>query len=365
MNKVLVIDDETYVREMVRLALQQRGFEVIEADSGARGIELARTELPDLILCDVNMQGVDGYHTLSSLRDDPATASTPFIFITGVADHAGMRHGMELGADDYLPKPFSLEVLYAAVETRLKKAHVLRREAETKLTRLRDNISLMLPHELRTPLNGILAYGEFLASDAATLPTAEISEMGQGIYDSGKRLERLIENFLIYAQIELIGVDLQKVALLRQKCTEHPAPLLERHARAQSQLARREADLDLDLADKPMPVSEDYLAKIVSELVQNAFKFSKPGTRVQVTLASLPDAISLSVTDHGLGLSPEQATQVGAYMQFDRKLQEQQGLGLGLAIAKRLTELHGGTLRIQTKKDAGTTVVVKIPHFSK
>ena len=365
MNKVLVIDDETEVREMVRLALQQRGFDVIEADNGAKGLELARTELPDLVLCDVNMQGVDGYHTLSSLRDDPTTASTPFIFITGVADNAGMRYGMELGADDYLPKPFSLATLYAAVESRLKKAQTLRQEAEKKLTSLRDNISLMLPHELRTPLNGIIAYGEILASDAATIPTAEISEMGQGIYDSGKRLEKLIENFLIYAQIELLGVDPQKVSLLRQKRTEHPAPLLERHARAQAQLARREPDLVLDLVDQPVPVSEDYLTKIATELVQNAFKFSKPGTRVQVTLASFPDAISLTVTDHGRGLSPEQITQVGAYMQFDRKLQEQQGLGLGLAIVKRLTELHGGTLRIQSQNDVGTTVVIKIPHTAK
>ena len=82
--------------------------------------------------------------------------------MTGLADHAGMRHGMELGADDYLPKPFTIEALYAAVEARLKKFQAVRQEAEKKLADLRDNISLMLPHELRTPLNGILAYGEIL-----------------------------------------------------------------------------------------------------------------------------------------------------------------------------------------------------------
>ena len=139
--------------------------------------------------------------------------------MTGLADNAGMRHGMELGADDYLPKPFTIEALYAAVEARLKKAQALRQEAEKKLADLRDNISLMLPHELRTPLNGILAYGEILAAEAGTLPATEIAEMGQVIYDSGKRLERLIENFLIYAQIELLGADPQKIGALRQKQT--------------------------------------------------------------------------------------------------------------------------------------------------
>src|SRR5215475_7014571 len=184
MKKILVIDDEEWLREMVHLALSQKGFDVIEAGNGAMGIEVARKELPDLILCDVNMEKINNYLTLSSLRNEPATASIPFILMTGLADNAGMRHGMELGADDYLPKPFSIDALYAAVDARLKKAQVVRQEAERKLSDLRDNISLMLPHELRTPLNGILAYGEILKADAATLPPTEVAEMGQVICES-------------------------------------------------------------------------------------------------------------------------------------------------------------------------------------
>src|SRR5438552_10050496 len=114
------------------------------------------------------MEKMDGYRTLSAMRSEPATASIPFILMTGLADNAGMRHGMELGADDYLPKPFTIDALYGAVDARLKKAHALSQVAEKKLADLRDNISLMLPHELRTPLNGILAYGEILASEAGT-----------------------------------------------------------------------------------------------------------------------------------------------------------------------------------------------------
>src|SRR6478752_7593794 len=177
---------------MVHLALTQKGYDVIEAGNGSIGIEVAQKELPDLILCDVNMEKVDGYSTLSSLRNEPTTASIPFILMTGLADNAGMRHGMELGADDYLPKPFTIDALYAAVEARLKKAQTFREEAEKKLSDLRDNISLMLPKE-------------------------EIAEMGQVIHTSGKRLERLIENFLIYAQIELLSTDPQKIQALRKR----------------------------------------------------------------------------------------------------------------------------------------------------
>ncbi len=229
MKKILVIDDEEWLREMIRLALKQKGFDVIEAANGADGIERARKELPDLILCDINMEKVDGYLTLASLRNEAPTAAIPFILMTGLADNAGMRHGMELGADDYLPKPFTTDALYAAVDARLKKAQTVRDEAERKLASLRDNISLMLPHELRTPLNGILAYGEMLATDTATLKAAEVAEMGHVIHQSGRRLERLIENFLIYAQLELVASDPKNINALRIGQTEHPAPLIEKH----------------------------------------------------------------------------------------------------------------------------------------
>jgi signal transduction histidine kinase len=361
MKKILVIDDEEWLREMVQLALTQRGYEVVEASNGAKGIEIARKELPDLVLCDVNMGKLDGYGTLSSLRNDATTASIPFILMTGLADNAGMRHGMELGADDYLAKPFTIDALYAAVEARLKKVQAVREQAEKKLTDLRDNISLMLPHELRTPLNGILAYGEILASDAASLPAKEVAEMGQVIYESGKRLEHLIENFLIYAQLELLGSDPQKINLLRSKHTASAGGLVERVAREQAELVKRPQDLDLQVSQVALPMSEDYLAKIVGELVQNAFKFSSAGTRVQVMLTESGANATLTVTDQGRGFETEHIAKIGAYMQFDRKMQEQQGLGLGLGIAKRLSELHGGTLTIQSERGLETRVTVKLP----
>ncbi len=361
MKKILVIDDEEWLREMMLLALRQRGFEVIEAENGEKGIEVARKEIPDLILCDVNMDKVDGYLTLSSLRSEPVTASIPFILMTGLADQAGMRHGMELGADDYLPKPFTIEALYAAVDARLKKAKTVREEAERKLADLRDNISMMLPHELRTPLNGILAYGEILVADAETISPKDIAEMGQVIHDSGKRLERLIENFLIYAQLELLNSDPQYLQTLLRKQTLQPVSLIEQHSREQAALARRPQDLKMEIANVPMPISDEYLAKVVEELVQNAFKFSSANSPVHVKLAEADNSVSLSVSDVGRGFSTEHITKVGAYMQFDRKLHEQQGLGLGLTIVRRLTELHGGTLTIQSEKGAGTVVTVKFP----
>jgi two-component system, sensor histidine kinase and response regulator len=361
MKKILVIDDEPWLREMVHVALQERGFAVVEAEHGAKGIDLARKEMPDLILCDVNMQNIDGYGTLSSLRDDSTTTSIPFILMTGLADHAGMRHGMELGADDYLPKPFTIEGLYAAVDARLRKAHALQQHAEKKLADLRENISLMLPHELRTPLNGILSFGELLATSASTFTPDAIAQMGRDIFDSARRLEHLVENFLIYAQIELLARDPKKLEPLRHKQTICPEELIRAQSLAQAAAAGREADLELDLTGVAVAASEEYLARIASELVQNAFKFSPPGTKVRVSLAPVRDSIVLTVRDTGRGFSTEQIARVGAYMQFDRRVHEQQGQGLGLAIAKRLVEIHGGSLSIHSEPGESTTVTAVLP----
>jgi len=361
MKKILVIDDEEWLREMIQFALRQKGFEVLEAANGTDGIELARKELPDLILCDINMGKVDGYLTLSSLRNEASTVAIPFILMTGLADNAGMRHGMELGADDYLPKPFTSEGLYAAVEARLKKAQTIRDEAERKLAHLRDNISLIMPHEMRTPLNGIISNAELLAHSAATLKPEDVAEIGQEIHSSSERLARLIENILIYAQLELLATDPKNVNALRAVRIPHPRELVTSRSTAQATQASRLPDLSFELADLPVPIAGEYFSKVTDELLQNAFKFSEAGTPVCVRLAEAHNTIIFSVSDKGRGFTAEQVTRIGAYMQFDRKLHEQQGLGLGLTIAKRLVELHGGTFSIVSDKESGTEITAKFP----
>src|SRR2546427_158756 len=120
MQKILIIDDDDLFRDRVQTVLRVRGFATEMAANGTEGIQRAQTLLPDLIISDVNMDQGDGYTVLRALREDPATAAIPFILMTGMEDPEGMRRGMELGADDYLHKPFAPDALLAAVDARLK-----------------------------------------------------------------------------------------------------------------------------------------------------------------------------------------------------------------------------------------------------
>jgi signal transduction histidine kinase len=362
MSKILVIDDEASLRKMIHRALEQKGFEVIEAANSNEGFVQAHEHLPDLILCDVNMDGSGvGFTTLTKLRENATTAAIPFILMTGMADAAGMRRGMELGADDYLAKPFKMEDLYATVNARLRKTRTVREEAEKKLTLLRSQISVALPHEMRTPLSGILSNAELLATADGTLDQNAITEISQDIYQSALRLEQLIENFLIYAQLEIIASDPQRTGTLRAARTSRAAEIARTAATAQAEKAGRLENLVLELAEATLPMAEDYFKKIVAEIVQNALKFSDPGTTVRVRLAMENGMIVFSVADTGRGFSHEQIRRIGAYFQFDRKMQDDQGLGLGLAISKKLVESHGGTLTIESGLGTGTLVTIKLP----
>ena len=121
MHTILAIDDSPEIRLIINETLNLFGFKTLVAEDGSTGIMLAQEHLPDLIICDINMPKLDGYATLKAMREHEATAMIPFVFLSGVTDRITMRKGMELGADDYLTKPFSPKELMAAVNTRLEK----------------------------------------------------------------------------------------------------------------------------------------------------------------------------------------------------------------------------------------------------
>ena len=153
MTKIIVIEDEEHVRDILCEMLSAEQFEVIKSANGKIGIELAKEKLPDLIICDVMMPELDGYGVLEELRKNKYTQTIPFIFLTAKAAKQDLREGMDLGADDYLTKPFSRDSLLKAVNVRLQKKAAVIQESEEKEKILRDRISFALPHELRTPLN--------------------------------------------------------------------------------------------------------------------------------------------------------------------------------------------------------------------
>lgn len=361
MKKILVIEDEQSVRLNILKILKFENFESIGAENGEMGVKLAQEQKPDLILCDIMMPVLDGYGVRNALCQDPVTETIPFIFLTAKAERADMRLAMSLGADDYLTKPFSREELLETIFARLDKQAVVHKQFKEKLDRLKGSIATSLPAELFIPLQKVRSFLETIHREDAALTHPTLLPEAKESYDASLRLERLLQNFLLYALLEITVQVPSQAAAFRGKCTTESADLIAEIAKEKAKEFGRDADLNLQLQPAVLPILAANLAKIVEELLDNAFKFSPPGSLVQVCNSLESGQFRLKITDHGQGLSPQELNTLGAYVQFGQKLNGLGGAGLGLTIAKRLAELHDGILEIDSEPSMYTIVQVALP----
>jgi len=172
MTKILVIEDEEAVRENLLDLLEAENFETITAANGKIGLSLAISEIPDLILCDIMMPEIDGYGVLSGLRQEPLTATIPFIFLSAKSAKSDFRQGMDMGADDYLTKPFTRTELLNAIINKLEKHAVLRKHL---LTQSNLQISNPRKHLLETNLRKLIQTEDFPQFDIYYQPIVNIS----------------------------------------------------------------------------------------------------------------------------------------------------------------------------------------------
>ncbi len=185
--------------------------------------------------------------------------------------------------------------------------------------------------------------------------------MAERIYKNGKRLNRLVENFLIYAQIEIVKMDYHKIEQLRKNKAVEAQKIVDTAACQRAYEAERAGDLTLNLMEGSVAMSSEYFSKTFEELFDNAIRYSKKGSPLVVETEMNGAEFILRIRDHGRGMSAEQLHNVGAYMQFERKVYEQQGSGLGLTVARRLIEIHGGFLKLESEYGKGTTATVALP----
>ncbi|MBD0343882.1 MAG: EAL domain-containing protein [Coleofasciculus sp. Co-bin14] len=184
MNKILVIEDERAIRINLLKLLGAEGFHVIAAENGKEGVQLAHTEPPDLIICDILMPELDGYGVLRTLQQDPVTATIPFIFLTAKSDRSDWRQGMNLGADDYLTKPFTRAELLEAIASRLQKQVSLQEQHEVKLKHAEAQLNHMLRYNHLTNLPNRISlqeqFTQLLGQSEVPFGTIPILSLGFG-----------------------------------------------------------------------------------------------------------------------------------------------------------------------------------------
>jgi len=177
--------------------LEGEGYNILSAANGIEALELTAHIEPDLILSDIRMPDMDGIELLKNLQENSSTANIPFIFLTAKVEMSDLREGMTLGADDYLMKPYKIDDVLNAVNSRLiKKDNHLK-----TVTDFKKMLSRKIPHELQTPLVGILGFADIIKFDFDSLSKEEIKMMAENISKSGLRLQRRIKKFTTYMDI--------------------------------------------------------------------------------------------------------------------------------------------------------------------
>src|SRR5882724_3162324 len=333
---------------MYGMALEHKNYRVLTATSGDAGLELARKNLPDLILTDIHMPGTNGRDVLQMLRADPELAAKQIVLMTGNPASLPPRLGMALGADDFLVKPFSLEELVECVGARLKRANVHWRVEDRALTDLRSTLGSTLPHEFLTPLAGILGLVEVLRDEVAVLSPEEIEDLLDDINRSGLRLNRTLKNYLFILDLQSNSENTPPAVTFL--AADEAKTLVLSGVAAVMKRYDRQPDLKVDLQECQIAGRAIELAMVVEEIVDNACNFSRKGTPIGIALEA--NGV-FTVTDRGRGMAPEQVQHIGAFQQFDRKKYEQQGLGLGLMLVQKLLARCGGTFAVESRLGQG------------
>lgn len=360
MARILVVEDDSDVRNNLIDLMEAENYTVRFATNGLDALEVLREYYPDLIICDVMMPGMTGHEFLQELGKSVEHASIPFVFLTAKADPTDHREGMNLGADDYLTKPFTREQMLAAINARLNKSDKIDQKYETEFDELRNNIAVSLPHELRTPLTGIMGFSEYLLDNIDDTDKDELKEYLTYIYESGKRLNRLVENYIAFTELKLkqMGKENGLTPITKKlSVLEYLVQVAQNTAYEYD----RGDDLDLHIDDVEIHIAEKDFEKICFEIIDNAFRFSKPGQKVHVKARQKGDILVVEFTDHGIGIDPINLERLGGFVQVARQKYEQQGAGLGLTIARQLISLLRGTFAIESKEKFGTTVTITLP----
>jgi two-component system sensor histidine kinase/response regulator len=356
--KILVIEDDARWRTLVEAQLQAEGHTVLTAADGLAGLALA-AEKPDVILCDVEMPRLNGYGVLEALRQQPGLSDIPVIFLTGRTARAEQRKAMVLGVDDFITKPFQPEELIASIQGVLAKRETLARRLRHYTEERQREITAPWAHELLTPLNGILGMASLLESEPSAVSAAELREMARSIRQSARRQQALALKLVRHFQLQ----QLQESGWSDPNAAVEAGAGIEDEVLGIAEQAGRSADLRLQCEPAGVRVNPYWLRAAAGELVDNAFKFSVAGMRVTVTGAVVGGHYRLEVADCGTGMSPHERESIAAFRQFGRAKREQQGLGLGLAIAQKIARLHHGSLALEPNLDgsSGLRAILDLP----
>ncbi len=357
-QRVLIVDDKLDNIYILIGLLEHVGFELLIGQSGQEVFELIPHALPDIILLDVMMHDMDGFEVCRRLKANEQTRDIPVIFITALSDHVDILKGFEVGAVDYITKPFQNEEVFARVKTHLAVRQLQTRlENANKMLQQRTNelefvnkelkdFAYIVSHDLKAPLRGINQLSGWLAQDYANVIDESGQELIQLLMSRVKRMDRLIDGILAYSRAGRIPSSMELIDL---------APLIREVIK--SLMPPENVNIALETPFPVVPGNATQFVQIFQNLLSNALKFmDKPNGKIRLGCRDDQSRWTFWVADNGPGIAAEHYEKVFQIFQTLRSADENsQSTGIGLTIVKKIVESYGGNVWIESRLGEGST----------
>jgi len=363
-TKILVVDDEERIIKYIKHNLEKEGYEVFIAFNGVEALKFCKKNIPDLVLADISMPGMDGLQLLMELRRNGKTSDIPFIFLTGLSDKMEVRKGMDLGADDYLTKPFEIDDLLSAVTARLEKQkinlHKLKKTEEQLLRSeklaLMGQLSAGIVHELKNIFTPIVANIDMVLMDAKSLDSQTLTRLKK-VKSSSWQAVDMLQQILEFSRKEK---EFKKVKIFNS--LEKSLSLLDFHLR------RNKIEIIKQYANQPVYVfaNAGELEQVFTNLTLNACDEMKGGGTLTISVEtheemqdnSSASCVEIRFSDSGSGIKPEILETI--FEPFFTTKAEGKGTGLGLFMSHTIIEKHGGTIDAENEPEKGAVFIIKL-----
>jgi two-component system sensor histidine kinase/response regulator len=357
---VFIVDDDATHLHLLQHILQDSGHQTRTFSDGPSALRELQNGVPDLILLDVEMPGMNGYEVCQRIKSNHATAQVPVIFISVLDDSNSKLKAFQYGAVDYIPKPFQLEEVTARAGTHLK-LRAYQKQLETNLRKLRqteelrDNLTSMLVHDLRSPLTGLAASLDLLGLHALANWNAKDRAITQLAKQTAVNLLDMVTSLLDISRFEAGMMPLNKTRADLRKIAEEAAASVHLLAGARS------LKKDFPGTSHTMECDPDIVRRVITNLLANAYKFTPDGSEVTVRIKQAEGECRLEVVDEGPGIPEDYQKRIFEKFGQVQSRRNFQSTGLGLAFCKLAIEAHGGRIGVVSQPEQGSTFWFSLP----
>ena len=365
-STILIVDDNSQNLKLLGNILKENHFKIEFATNGISALDWISKKQFGLILLDINMPGMDGFEVCTRIRSNSSMNHVPIIFLSAYRERESILKGFELGAQDYITKPFDSRELLVRIRTHLALKESLEKLEVEKMNaqsadRLKSAFLATMSHELRTPLNSIIGFtGILIQGKPGPLNDEQKKQLGM-VQNSARHLLSLINDVLDISKIEAgqLKINLQQFNLpeVINKVVETNKPFAD----------RKNLKIVVSIDENIKDITSDILRvqQILLNLINNAIKFTETGT-IAIICRKEDKHVKIQISDTGIGIENEKIEQLfRPFTQIDTGLtRKKEGTGLGLSICKKLTEMLNGKIEVESKPGAGSTFTVIFPTIN-